>query len=373
MDIIYTDLELDFTQNRSLKSVKVKQFDNGGKAIRLYLYNNGQAVTLNATSDSVVINASVNKAVTAYDQPCSFYNVSGGVAKAIEIPITENLTSLSGVEECEIKITDSTGDTAYTATFEILVEKSTATSESEFVLKTIELAKVLADLDERVTSNTENIEDLLSGGGGGGSSSTAILNKLGSSQYTTEEYIDYAKTEILNKLGTDSEETVKSLINLSGISILNKLGSSESTIEDRLTTVQNGMNEKVTTAQNVVLTKLGTSSTPIDTTLTFLKSNLSSDILDSRNSILTELAIETENIKNEVLDEITNVREELETKHDILIYEIQKIKREILSVFSSLADELAVGNGTVSGQSALVMQGAISQPYVGKDEYNEQK
>lgn len=54
-----------------------------------------------------------------------------------------------------------------------------------------------------------------------------------------------------------------------------------------------------------------------------------------------------------------------EEKVGSLSEEIFSVKTEILKAFTRLSDELAVGNGSISGQGAIVMQGAISYSTAG--------
>ena len=59
MDTIYQDLTLDFMDNRSLRTVKLKQNENGARKIRAALTFNGVPIML-AGSESVTYSASVD-------------------------------------------------------------------------------------------------------------------------------------------------------------------------------------------------------------------------------------------------------------------------------------------------------------------------
>ena len=143
-------LELDFAQNRTLQSINVKQFENQGRELLLYLYNNGQPVSF-SNWDIATINASVDGVVTTYNENCTIYYNSN----CIEVPLYESLTTLSGTEHCEVKIKNGDNVT-YTATFNLNVEPSVATSESAAALQTTELASVLADHENRITALENN-------------------------------------------------------------------------------------------------------------------------------------------------------------------------------------------------------------------------
>lgn len=140
---IYEDLHLDFKKNRSLETIKVKQFEDQYRQIRIFLCDNGQPVTFSGT-ETATINASVNGTVTTYDAECFVED------DHIDVPLYATLTTLAGKERCEVKITNPQWCVIYTATFILDVEPSVATSESAAVLKTTELASVLSDHESRI-------------------------------------------------------------------------------------------------------------------------------------------------------------------------------------------------------------------------------
>lgn len=152
MELIYETLEIDLSQNRRLQTINVKQFEKEARQIDLYLFYNGQPFYLSGR-EQATINASVGGVVTTYDKQCYIMNSN---TNKIEIPLYESLTTLPGVEHCEVKIVDSTDDVLYTATFNLNVEPSVATSESAAALQTTELASVLADHENRITALENN-------------------------------------------------------------------------------------------------------------------------------------------------------------------------------------------------------------------------
>ena len=162
MDKIYSDIYIDFDRNRLLSTVNVKQFEDRGRWIRIHLLKNGEPMEL-LGNETLSLSASVDNIVTAFETP--------GNKNKIEFPVASFLTEIAGREHCELKIVSTSGSdvkTAYTATFDLLVEKSVATSESEKVLKTTDLAKVLQDHEDRITALEEN-------GSGGGQIATAFV------------------------------------------------------------------------------------------------------------------------------------------------------------------------------------------------------
>lgn len=140
---VYEDLHLDFKENRSLQTIKIKQFEDQYRQIRIFLCDNGLPVTFSGT-ETATINASVNGTVTTYDAECFVED------DHIDVPLYATLTTLAGKERCEVKITNPQWCVIYTATFILDVEPSVATSESAAVLKTTELASVLADHESRI-------------------------------------------------------------------------------------------------------------------------------------------------------------------------------------------------------------------------------
>lgn len=213
MDKIYCNLELDFSENKSLKVIKVKQFESQGKRIILSLYNNGKEFIFSGL-ETAVINANVNGTVTAYEETCTV----SAEDNYITIPLYPSLTTLAGNEHCEVKIT-SYNNIIYTATFIINVEPSVATSESAAVLKTTELAATLSGLDSRVTVLENDSTDV-------------------------EEYIDTAKSAIIDKID-NAKTDINDNIDTAKNSLSSQMTSNLLSIDIWLTNVQTALSEKV--------------------------------------------------------------------------------------------------------------------------------
>lgn len=150
MQEIIHDLELDFVENRTLQTIKIKQFENLSRRLRFNLYDNGRSVSFSGL-ESAAINASVNGIVTAYNESCA---ITAG-SNIIQFRLPKSFSTLAGTEHCELKISDGSA-VLYTATFNLDVEPSVATSESAAVLATTELASVLADHENRITALENN-------------------------------------------------------------------------------------------------------------------------------------------------------------------------------------------------------------------------
>lgn len=213
MDKIYCNLELDFSENKSLKVIKVKQFESQGKRIILSLYNNGKEFIFSGL-ETAVINANVNGTVTAYEETCTV----SAEDNYITIPLYPSLTTLAGNEHCEVKIT-SYNNIIYTATFIINVEPSVATSESAAVLKTTELAATLSGLDSRVTVLENDSTDV-------------------------EEYIDTAKSAIIDKID-NAKTDINDNIDTAKNSLSSQMTSNLLSIDIWLTNVQTALSEEV--------------------------------------------------------------------------------------------------------------------------------
>ena len=335
MDKIYCDLELDFSENKSLKVIKVKQFENRGRDIRLFLYDNGREVIFDG-AETATINASVNGVVTTYNENCIV--VYG--KNCVDIPLYSSLTTLAGKEQCEVKIAKGSEGTIYTATFVLDVEPSVATSESAAVLKTTELAATLSGLDSRVTvleNDSTDVEEYID------TAKSAIIDKIDTSESNIESAVSTSeaniKTAVLNKIGTPTNNTVSQDISDSKTAVLNKLGSGAITIDDRIDNAKSNINDNIDTAKNSLSSKITSSLISVDTWLT--------------------------NVQTALSEEIEDVRGEFEEKYDELMYEMKKSEKTILREIKSLADELAVGNSVITGSSTLITQGAISQSYAG--------
>lgn len=119
MDVIYTYLDLDFSENYSTKSVPIVQGDDGGRIIVINLYNRGDPVSVNAENDTITISAEVDGTRTVTRKSVNIETVDGTGTRAV-IPVTADLSRLSGVEHCVIRISSSNG-IVHAAAFDLLV------------------------------------------------------------------------------------------------------------------------------------------------------------------------------------------------------------------------------------------------------------
>ena len=119
MDVIYTYLDLDFSENYSTKSVPIVQGDDGGRIIVINLYNRGDPVSVNAENDTITISAEVDGTRTVTRKSVNIETVEGTGTRAV-IPVTADLSRLSGVEHCVLRISSSNG-IVHAAAFDLLV------------------------------------------------------------------------------------------------------------------------------------------------------------------------------------------------------------------------------------------------------------
>lgn len=145
MTTLYIDVPLDFCENRKLQAIKLKQFEDQGRTLRVFLYSNGRALTLGGL-EQVHLNASVGGTVTAYELACQISDDG----TYIEVPLHRRLTEIAGLEQCELKITNPQGMVIFTATFGLDIAPSVASTGSPAVLKTTELARALKAIEKRL-------------------------------------------------------------------------------------------------------------------------------------------------------------------------------------------------------------------------------
>lgn len=183
MNRIVLSVDVDLAKGKSLEVLYVKQFEHDVKKIQVNLYYNGEEVIVPTTGNSARLNASVDGTVTAYQKTA--YIPNSNDENYVWFPLYEELTALAGTEHCEIEIyRTSTGDNIYTATFDIIVEPSVATSESPRVVSTTELAGTLNSLDSRVTA----LEQREAGGTPSAGISAAILSGANGTAGMVSEY-----------------------------------------------------------------------------------------------------------------------------------------------------------------------------------------
>ena len=303
MDNIEHVLKLDFSQNKVLDTINVKQFEQNTRDILLYLYYNGQPITLNPSVDTATINASVNGTVTTFDENCEVY------ARYVSVPLYASLATLPGDELCEVKISRSTDGTEYviyTATFHINVEPSTATSLTPQVLSTTELAATITSLDNRMTA----LE--------GGSSLDDVLTSIGTAKTSIEANTDAVEDAIMTKLGNPQTASLESQIS----SLSGNIDTAKTSIESNT-----------------------------DSARTYLYNSLNT----AKNEILAEIESKNNAVKADLLSE-------MDLKYYDMTNKLSQMKREILKAISTLSDE-ATGNGTVASHSILITNGFISDSY----------
>lgn len=124
MKTIYRELRLDFAENKTLQTIKVKQHENIGRELVVSLWHNGEPIEL-SSGDTAKLNAGMRGAVLADGQTCIIdYDNSH-----VHVPIDDNITAYPGTVHCEILIGHSPSVTKiYTATFDLDVEPSTIDS-----------------------------------------------------------------------------------------------------------------------------------------------------------------------------------------------------------------------------------------------------
>ena len=176
-------IDIDLAKGKVLDVLYIKQFEHDIKNIQSNLYYNDEEVIVPTTGNSARLNASVDGTVTAYQKTA--YIPNSNDENFVWFPLYEELTVLAGTEHCEIEIyRTSTGDNIYTATFDIIVEPSVATSESPRVVSTTELAGTLNSLDSRVTA----LEQRGAGGTTSAGISAAILAGANGTAGMVSEY-----------------------------------------------------------------------------------------------------------------------------------------------------------------------------------------
>lgn len=150
MDKIYTDINLDFNDNNSMQTVYVQQGDkNGGRVLRVALYNNGVRINLNASSDSAALYAAVGNTVLAMGESLTISN------NKVEIPISEALSGVSGQGDCVIQISSSSGK-AGAPRFHIDIGED-PTAEKTEVVKMSELIDRIERLEAQSATPAERI------------------------------------------------------------------------------------------------------------------------------------------------------------------------------------------------------------------------
>lgn len=119
MNLITTQIDLDFAFNDSQKAIPIVQGDDGGRVLIVNLYNNGTYVDVDPETDTITLSAEVDGIRTVLRKEINIENATGVGTRAV-IPITSDLSRLSGVEHCVLRISSSNG-IVHAAAFDLLV------------------------------------------------------------------------------------------------------------------------------------------------------------------------------------------------------------------------------------------------------------
>lgn len=119
MNLITTQIDLDFAFNDSRKAIPIVQGDDGGRVLIVNLYNNGTYVEVDPETDTITLSAEVDGIRTVLRKEINIENATGVGTRAV-IPITSDLSRLSGVEHCVLRISSSNG-IVHAAAFDLLV------------------------------------------------------------------------------------------------------------------------------------------------------------------------------------------------------------------------------------------------------------
>lgn len=138
MNTIIHDLTLDFSENRSLKVVKLKQNDNAFTHIRLTLTHNGSLIQLDANEEEAYVSVSVGGVAVVVNDSCSI------VGNKIEFDVTERMTTLAGEGIADVKVSKD-GFNIYTATFRLLIEPSAVNTDTPEILSTTDFVENFAE------------------------------------------------------------------------------------------------------------------------------------------------------------------------------------------------------------------------------------
>lgn len=157
MNIISQKITLDFSQSDSYKTLHVKQYDKASRNIIISLTNNGIPVPL-SSSDTAKLYASTNGVATATGTTCTIDVIDN----TITVPITENLTELSGVERCEVEITRTASNNSliHTANFNLLVGACAVNADTPGYLPSTSILEQIAQLRNDLDALTEQVDDI---------------------------------------------------------------------------------------------------------------------------------------------------------------------------------------------------------------------
>ena len=239
-----------------------------------------------------------------------------------------------------------------------------------------------------------------------------VLEKLGPSENTTEEYIDAAETSIKKSI-SDSSTAVTGKIDSAAAAVTGKIDGVESgmyqnnlLIKTWIDTSKTNITDGIETAKSSLSNSISTTSADLKTTVNNAKDNIldrigiptnntvSGDIADVKTTISqdtsdikttvtngkttvmdklgsSDLSIDTqlvnikadlvegkhevltkvEKSKSELSDELKALKEYIEDKHNETFDEMRKTKLEIIRACVDLADEMSPWRGVVSGRA----------------------
>lgn len=146
MQVIITEIALDFQKARYDNIVPLTRSDSGGKAIIAELYSAGQRVQIDSTSDTATLMAATDHAQVVTSQSCTI------VDNKVVIDVTSALTSCSGIVHCVLRIVSGNG-TAHSARFDIYVHSLPTDS-----LPTVVVTEQLTDLISQLQSTVDSYE-----------------------------------------------------------------------------------------------------------------------------------------------------------------------------------------------------------------------
>lgn len=153
MNTIVHEIALDFTDNVSRRTINVKQGDDGGRLVRVYLKSNGVDVPVStASGDTASLYASIHGMITALGAPA----IINDSTHTVDIPISSTLSAAPGREHCELRLKTGTGY-VHTARFDLLVGAASASADMPEVIKTADILDLLDEAESRIALLTEKV------------------------------------------------------------------------------------------------------------------------------------------------------------------------------------------------------------------------
>lgn len=163
MNLITTQVDLDFIFNDSRKAIPIVQGDDGGRVLIVNLYNNGTYVEVDSETDTITLSAEVDGIRTVLRKEINIENATGVGTRAV-IPITSDLSRLSGVEHCVLRISSSNG-IVHAAAFDLIVLKNplytnsaAATSSDNVSVPGVDFKTTASILDDLGIANSYSFE-----------------------------------------------------------------------------------------------------------------------------------------------------------------------------------------------------------------------